>query len=63
VRIYTEDELRYRKQFHVRHSEVRKMGKRVKIFQTDKVNISQDDFALLATSFFVWNDDVQAYFN
>lgn len=62
IRIYTEDELAYRKQFHVRQAPVRKMGKRVKIFQIDKTKLDHEDFALLAKSFFVWNDDVQRYF-
>ena len=35
IRIYSESELADRMRFHVRSSDVRKVGKRVKIFQTN----------------------------
>lgn len=62
IRIYTDSELTYRLNYHVRNPEVRKIGKRVKIFQLDET-ISQNDFALLVTNFMVWNHDVIDYFN
>lgn len=63
IRLYTENELDYRNHFHVRQPEVRKIGKRIKIFQVDKSCLHQEDFVLLVKSFFVWNQDVQAYFS
>lgn len=62
IRIYNEDELAKRSKFHVRNSEVRKVGKRVKIFQINN-DIDQDIFCQLATNFFVWNEDVLRYFS
>lgn len=68
VRIYENHELESRKGFHVRQAEVRKIGKRIKIFQFDSKDnenkeLSQNNFSQLAVSFFVWNRDVQEYFN
>ncbi len=68
IRIYDEFEIESRHKFHVRQAEARKVGKRIKIFQFEsKENhgkeIFQDDFCLLAVNFFVWNPDVQNYFN
>ncbi|NVO12058.1 MAG: hypothetical protein HXX16_19020 [Bacteroidales bacterium] len=68
IRVYDDFEIVNRGGFHVRQAEVRKVGKRIKIFQFDtKENqyqeISQDDFCQLAVNFFVWNYDVQNYFN
>lgn len=60
IRIYDEQEIAYRADFHVRNAEVRKTGKRIKIFQIDTF-ISKEEFTLLLGSFFVWNDDVQQY--
>lgn len=48
--------------FHVRSSDVRKVGKRVKIFQTND-SLTQEEFSHLVMSFFVWNQDVVSYFN
>ncbi len=62
IRIYSKEELENRLQFHVRKAEVRKVGKRVKIFQLDE-EIEQDAFITLITNFMVWNHDVLAYFN
>lgn len=62
IRIYTDFELKYRLNYHVRNPEARKIGKRIKIFQLDE-NIDQDAFALLITNFMVWNHDVINYFN
>ncbi|WP_396149827.1 hypothetical protein [Flavobacterium sp.] len=62
IRIYTKEELEHRLQYHVRKAEVRKVGKRIKIFQLDE-NIDQDTFVLLITNFMVWNYDVLKYFN
>lgn len=68
IRVYENHELESRKGFHVRQADVRKVGKRVKIFQFDSKDnqdneLSQDDFSQLAVNFFVWNSDVQEYFN
>ena len=60
IRIYTESEIVQRSAFHLRSAEVRKTGKRVKIFQID-TPINKEEFSLIFGSFFVWNDDVQEY--
>lgn len=62
IRIYDAEEFEKRLNFHVRNAEVRKIGKRIKIFQIDE-SINQDDFQLLITNFMVWNEDVFDYFN
>ena len=62
IRIYSESELADRMRFHVRSSDVRKVGKRVKIFQTND-SLTQEEFSHLVMSFFVWNQDVVSYFN
>ncbi len=68
IRYYSEDELQYRSDYHVKDPEVRKIGKRIKIFgfesnDNDNKEIDQDTFCTLAVNFFVWNNDVQKYFN
>lgn len=68
IRLYSDYELESRSNFHVKVPEVRKIGKRVKIFQYEsnenhEKELDQDTFCQLATNFFVWNDDVQRYFN
>lgn len=62
IRIYNQHEYQERLNFHVRNAEVRKTGKRVKIFQADQ-DIDRFDFMKLITSFMVWNQDVFDYFN
>lgn len=62
IRIYDEHEYQERLNFHVRNAEVRKTGKRVKVFQADQ-DIDKFDFMKLITSFMVWNHDVFDYFN
>lgn len=62
IRVYTPEEYSYRLNYHVRNAEVRKIGKRIKIFQINKTSLTQEDFGLLIKSFMVWNDDVQKYF-
>lgn len=62
IRLYSNKELEYRLKFHVRNSEVRKIGKRVKIFQLDEY-IEQKTFIDLITSYMVWNNDLIRYFN
>lgn len=62
IRIYNQHEYQERLNFHVRNAEVRKTGKRVKIFQADQ-DIDKFDFMKLITSFMVWNHDVFDYFN
>lgn len=68
IRIFTEKEFVSRCKHHIRDPEVRKIGKRIKIFQYDsKYNLnkelSKNLFSLLAVNFFVWNEDVLNYFN
>jgi hypothetical protein len=62
VRIYNAEEFKYRIKYHVSKPEVRKIGKRAKIFQCDD-EITQHDFVLLVNNFMVWNDDVIKYFS
>lgn len=62
IRVYKKEELENRLKFHVRKSEVRKVGKRIKVFQLDE-EIDQETFALLFTNFMVWNHDAINYFN
>lgn len=62
IRFYNQYEYEGRLNFHVRNAEVRKIGKRVKIFQVDE-DIDKFDFMKLVTSFMVWNQDVFNYFN
>jgi len=61
LRFYTSEEFELRGQYHIRKSEVRKIGRRVKVFQIDE-EIDQQLFMDLATTFFVWNHDVLKYF-
>lgn len=68
VRIYKDFEIDERRNYHIRQAEVRKIAKRVKIFQFDsKENkgkeLHQENFSQLAINFFVWNSDVYEYFN
>jgi len=62
LRIYDQTEIEIRQKFHVRQPEVRKIGKRVKLFLIDD-EIDQELFMSLATNFLVWNEDAIAYFN
>jgi hypothetical protein len=68
IRLYSKQELESRTNFHVKDPEVRKIGKRIKIFQYEiKENqgkeLEKDAFCLLAATFFVWNKDAERYFN
>ena len=62
LRYYTNEEYDERIHYHVRQPEVRKVGKRVKLFQLDQP-IDQSLFMRLATNFLVWNEDAIGYFN
>lgn len=62
IRIYSENELVDRMRFHVRSPDARKVGKRVKIFQTND-SLTHEDFSHLVINFFVWNQDVVSYFS
>lgn len=62
LRIYDQDEIKIRQRFHVRQPEVRKIGKRVKLFLIND-EIDQELFMSLATNFFMWNEDAINYFN
>lgn len=60
IRIYSHEELTQREKKHVRNSG--KSGVRVKVFQVDG-EINRDDWCSLVAAFFVWNSDVQKYFD
>ena len=60
LRFYSAQELDDRRATHVRKAG--KIGTRVKIFQMDGY-IEQDVWCTLALSFFVWNRDMQDYFD
>ena len=62
IRLYIYEEYQNRLKCHVRNTEARKVGQRIKIFQLDDA-IDQNTFALLCVTFFVWNEDVITYFN
>lgn len=59
LRFYSKNEHEERKIMHVRN--IGKIGKRIKIFQADN-NITKQFFCDLATTFFVWNEDINSYF-
>ncbi|MHB8276457.1 MAG: hypothetical protein ACYDIA_02230 [Candidatus Humimicrobiaceae bacterium] len=61
VRFTSEMELIDRMKGHVKDDNVRKIGKRIKIFMNiEKINFFE--FCNLASTFFVWNNDVMRYF-
>jgi hypothetical protein len=60
IRIYSQEELDRRKNEHVRNSG--KSGVRVKVFQVDG-NIQRENWCNLVAAFFVWNADLQKYFD
>ena len=60
IRLYTRAEIDNRHKTHVRHAG--KVGIREKIFRTQGA-IPRDSFSLIAQTFFVWNEDVETYFN
>lgn len=62
IRVYKEDELNNRMSTHVKNVEARKVGKRIKIFQTND-NLTHQEFTSLLLSFYVWNEDIRTYFN
>ncbi len=59
VRILSESEWHARNEMHLKN--LGKVGKRVKIFRVDGT-VSDDSFATVAASFFVWNDDIPQFF-
>ena len=59
IRIYTTQEIEERHNVHVRN--IGKIGKRVKIFQTD-FDIPRIDWVSLVSAFYVWNMDAENYF-
>jgi len=60
VRLYSDSEWRLRNQTHLRQAG--KVGQRIKIFRID-VAQSREAFCDICPSFFVWNEDVQRYFD
>jgi hypothetical protein len=61
LRILDSDSWKIRRSTHISKDAVRKIGKRIKLFQIDGP-ISIDQFSGIAASFFVWNQDVVDYF-
>lgn len=67
IRVYSDDELFERSKCHIKDTDARKTGKRLKIFQfeskeSNNLEIEKDAFIQLVKSFFVWNYDVDMYF-
>jgi len=60
IRIYSTQEIEQRHTTHVRN--IGKIGKRVKIFQTD-FDIPTTDWTSLVSAFYVWNMDIERYFS
>lgn len=61
IRFTSKDELQERINGHVKDENIRKIGRRIKIFiNTHKLSFFE--FCGLASSFFVWNNDVISYF-
>lgn len=61
IRFTSEEELINRMKGHVKDANVKKIGKRIKTFMnTEKINFFE--FCNLASTFFVWNNDVIRYF-
>jgi hypothetical protein len=60
IRIYSNNEIEVRNNCHVK--DIGKIGKRVKIFQIDS-ELELKDWSNIASSFFVWNEDLQNYFS
>lgn len=61
IRILTKTEYGLRGHYHVKDAEVRKTGKRIKVFRTAAV-VPTDYFCGLASAFYVWNQDFLNYF-
>ena len=59
TRIYSTQEIEERYTTHVRN--IGKIGKRVKIFQTD-FDIPTIDWVSLISAFYIWNMDIERYF-
>jgi hypothetical protein len=62
LRFFNQDDFKIRLKYHIKHSNARRIGKRIKIFQIDEP-IEQSLFMNLATTFLVWNKDALEYFN
>jgi len=67
IRLYEADELAFRYNYHVKDTDVRKIGNRIKIFQfesndNDGKELTRDMFSLLIMNFYVWNNDLIGYF-
>lgn len=59
IRLFSQQELVKRYDSHVRN--IGKIGKRKKVFQVDGV-ITTTEWTSLVSSFFVWNTDIERYF-
>ena len=60
IRIYSVEEIEARNNCHVK--DIGKIGKRIKIFQINS-ELELEDWSDIASSFYVWNEDVQKYFS
>lgn len=63
IRLSSQEQLVHRNRFHAKDPEVRKGGRRIKLFQGDNLKLTAEEFTLLARAFFVWNQDVNDYFD
>ncbi len=68
IRLFNPEEYQYRIKYHIKDPEVRKIGVRIKIFQFDSCNnsnelLNHNIFTEFVTNYFVWNDDLLKYFN
>lgn len=61
IRILNPDSWDKRRSSHLNKTNMRKIGERVKLFQIND-SISVEQFSGIASSFFVWNQDVINYF-
>lgn len=62
IRIYSENEIYKRLNHELKSNEVRKIGKRIKLFRIEG-NIPKEKFISILSSFFYWNYDLIKYIN
>ncbi len=61
IRVYDGKEIEFRLNCHLKSPEVRKVGRRVKMFQIAG-EVTEDEFSGMASAYYVWNEDVVKYF-
>jgi hypothetical protein len=62
VRVYDNIEHKHRLNWHLKDNEVRKVGKRIKLFDI-KSQLTVGEFVSICANFFIWNEDVIEYLN